>query len=46
MARGSMVRWMAEHNIEQVEELKKFDQGGYCYAPEYSTEREIVFLHK
>lgn len=46
MARGSMVRWMAEHNIEQVEELKKFDQGGYCYTPEYSTEREIVFLHK
>ncbi len=26
-ARGSMVRWMAEHGVESPEELKRFDVG-------------------
>ncbi|WP_347559652.1 hypothetical protein [Clostridium sp. AM58-1XD] len=44
MARGFMVSWMAEHEIEDAERLKDFCECGYRYAPEYSGEREFVFL--
>ena len=44
MARGEMVRYMAEHNIEDFERLKKFDRLGYCFKPELSTENEYIFL--
>lgn len=36
IARGSMVRWMAEHGIENVADLTRFDVG-YRYAPELSA---------
>ena len=36
IARGSMVRWMAEHNIEDARELKGFDIG-YRYDPKLSA---------
>ena len=36
IARGSMVRWMAEHRIEDARELKGFDIG-YRYDPELSA---------
>ena len=29
MARGSLVRYMAEHQIENPEEIKQFDELGY-----------------
>lgn len=36
IARGSMVRWMAEHRAERIADLTRFDVG-YAFAPELST---------
>lgn len=44
MARGQMVRWLAENSIENPAELKKFSDLGYRFDPEYSTEKQFVFL--
>ena len=44
MARGQMVRWMAEHKIEDPENLRAFDQLGYCFRGELSAENHFVFL--
>lgn len=44
MARGEMVRWMAEHNIHQAEELQAFDQLDYTFFPVYSNPQHYVFL--
>lgn len=44
MARGEMVRFMAERQIGRVEELKSFCRLDYCYAEEFSTENELVFI--
>lgn len=46
MARGEMVRFMAEHGIETPEELKAFDRLGYVYRDDLSTETEYVFERK
>ena len=35
IARGSMVRWMAENRVEDAQELERFDVG-YAFAPELS----------
>ena len=43
MARGEMVRFMAENNIEDVEEIKKFNKGGFLYNKELSSESNYVF---
>ena len=43
MARGEMVRFMAEHQIENVEEIKKFNRLGYIYRDDISTETEYIF---
>ena len=51
IARGSMVRWMAERRVEDVCELECFDVG-YACAPELSTtdaaarERTLVFMKR
>ena len=44
MARGQMVRWMAEHKIEDPENLRAFDQLGYRFHGELSAENRFVFL--
>jgi len=44
MARGEMVRYMADENIENVSELKKFNRLGYRYRPEASNNKNIVFI--
>lgn len=44
MARGQMVRWMAEHKIEDPEGLRVFDQLGYYFHAELSAENHFVFL--
>lgn len=44
MARGEMVRFMAERSIEDPEEMKAFSALGYRFAAELSSEREFVFL--
>ena len=44
MARGEMVRFMAENRVEKPEELKAFDRLGFSYHPECSDENTYVFL--
>lgn len=44
MARGEMVRFMAERAIEHVEELKEFRRLGYCFCEELSSREEYVFV--
>lgn len=44
MARGQMVRFLAEENITTPEGVKQFDQLGYRYCAAVSTERKLVFL--
>lgn len=44
MARGEMVRYMAENQIEDLKEIQKFNRLGYIYHEELSGEREYVFL--
>lgn len=44
MARGEMVRFMAQRRIEGTEELKDFDRLGYRFNEELSGENELVFL--
>ena len=44
MARGEMVRWMAEHAVENLEDLKYFDRLGFAYCQERSQAQRLVFL--
>lgn len=44
MARGEMVRFMAENRIDDPEEMKKFDRLGYTYRTDLSDERKFVFI--
>ena len=46
MARGEMVRYLAENEVEDPEGIKGFDRLGYCFDEALSTEREYVFLKK
>lgn len=43
MARGEMVRFMAEHRIENPEDIRKFDRLGYIYRDDLSSDTEYVF---
>lgn len=43
MARGSLVRYMAEHQINDPEEIKKFHELGYQYQDKYSNNETFVF---
>lgn len=44
MARGEMVRFLAENGIEDLEDIKKFDAMGYRYREEASEERHFLFV--
>ena len=44
MARGDMVRYMAENRVEEPEAIKAYDRMGYRYCREHSSEGEFVFL--
>ena len=46
MARGEMVRFMAENHIENPEEIKSFNRLGYVYRDDLSSETEYVFERK
>lgn len=46
MARGEMVRFMAENHVENPEDIKKFDRLGYRYREDLSVETEFVFERK
>lgn len=44
MARGQMVRWLAENNVTSWSDIRVFDQLGYRFQPELSDESRNVFL--
>ena len=43
MARGEMVRYMAEHQIEDPIEIRNFDRLGYVFREDLSTDKEYIF---
>ena len=46
MARGEMVRYMAENQIIEPEEIRAFDRLDYAFDPERSDESTYVFVKK
>lgn len=46
MARGYMVRYMAENNVKDIEGIKKFDSMGYSFNQDLSSEDEFVFIQE
>lgn len=46
MARGRMVRFLAEHQVEALDGVKGFSELGYSYAEKYSQDKTIVFIQK
>lgn len=44
MARGEMIRFMAEKGIEHPEEMQAFDRLEYTFSEELSDESEYVFV--
>ncbi len=44
MARGEMVRYMAEYQVEDQEQIKGFNRLGYAYKKELSDENSFVFI--
>lgn len=46
MARGEMVRFMAENNIKQVEDIKRFNRLNYVYNEELSDDNTYVFIKR
>lgn len=44
MARGLMVKYLAENNINDYEGVKNYSELGFSYSSKYSSENEIVFL--
>lgn len=43
LARGYMVRYIVENNIDTIEGLKGFDSEGYGFDANLSTETELIF---
>jgi len=46
MARGEMVRFMAENNVESIENIKLFDRLGFKYDQSVSDDRNFVFVKR
>lgn len=46
MARGEMVRWLAENNIEEPERLREFSRLGYRFQKALSTDCNYVFVRQ
>ena len=43
MARGEMLRFMAENKIEDPVQIQRFDRLGYVFRDSLSSEMEYVF---
>lgn len=43
-ARGMMTAYILKNKIESIEDIKGFDDSGYCYNADASTKNEMVFL--
>lgn len=46
MARGEMVRFLAQRGASSPQEMKEFDRLGYRYSPEYSDDGTWMFLRE
>lgn len=46
MARGEMVRFMAENKIDNPEKIKQFNRLGYCFREDLSNNLKFVFERK
>ena len=46
MARGEMVRYLAERGIEDPAEICAFDRLDYRFAPQHSDADTLVFLRR
>ena len=46
MARGEMVRWMAENAVTAPEQLRDFSRQGYRFYPARSDENTYLFLRR
>ena len=46
MARGEMVRYLAEYQVGRIEGVKEFCGLDYHYEPRYSDEKTFTFLRK
>ena len=44
MARGQMVRWLAENRIARADDIRAFAELGYRYSPADSAENHYVFI--
>ena len=44
MARGQMVRWLAERAITDPKKIKNFDELGYRFSQDDSTDNHYVFI--
>ena len=42
-ARGLMLRYAIDNQVNDIEQLKKFNVAGYLFAPEVSSETQLVF---
>lgn len=46
MARGELVRWLAENNITAPQDITGFDRLGYTYCKEHSCPDSFVFIKR
>jgi len=46
IARGAFARWMIQHRVEDIADLKSFNELGYTYNKALSTEDAPVFVAK
>jgi len=46
MARGEMVRYLAEHNAQAVTDVTTFDHPDWAFAPDRSTATSLVFVYQ
>jgi hypothetical protein len=44
MARGDMVRYMAENQIKNIEDIKSYNRLGYEFSKDLSNEESYVFI--
>ena len=43
-ARGRMARFMVRKRVENPEGLKTFEEDGYAFEPELSSDDDLVFV--
>ena len=46
MARGQMVRWLAENNVTDLQNIKNFTDLDYRFSADRSSESNYVFIRK